>query len=181
MHELLRYFSSQSLFSTEIIPYAVYQVVTYRKYWRSRQGYSLSVNTTEYAIVLTRVATCDSLHVTNLLRCCSQLPCMPTLHSKPCATLLCQYYSDSHYMVTWYVHNINFNELLWNYEFIIYKNLLSSDLFKTKIWNRKVFVCTQLALHINKAIHNSSKDKLYTVKPPLSGPPISRHPCLLDR
>ena len=32
--------------------------------------------------------------------------------------------SDSCYMITWYVDNINFNELLWNYKFIYYKNLL---------------------------------------------------------
>ena len=36
-----------------------------------------------------------------------------------------QIISDSHYIVTWYVHNINFNELLWNYKFIFYENLLS--------------------------------------------------------
>ena len=51
---------------------------------------------------------------------------MPILHSRPYFML--RVISNSHYMVTWYAHNINNNELLWNYEFIFYENL-KSDLF----------------------------------------------------
>ena len=43
----------------------------------------------------------------------------------------CSCSSDSRYSYTWYVHNIKFNKLLWNYEFIFTKIYFhwKSDLF----------------------------------------------------
>ena len=100
----------KSLFSTAIIPYAAYQVVTSQKYWLAtaiQQGLQSvssmlqSFNQYQYVIVLIRVATCDTLHVTS---CYSQLPCMPILHSGP--SFMLRAISESLYMVTCYVHNI---------------------------------------------------------------------------
>ena len=45
--------------------------------------------------------------------------------------------SNSHFIVTWYstyVDNINFNELLWNYKFIYYENLLSLKIRPFILW-----------------------------------------------
>ena len=44
--------------------------------------------------------------------------------------------SNSCYIVTGYVHNINFNELLWNYEFNFYENLLS---LKIKLFTKFLY------------------------------------------
>ena len=48
---------------------------------------------------------------------------MPILDSKPCFTL--SIINDSRYIVTCYVRNINFSELLWNYELIFCENIFS--------------------------------------------------------
>ena len=64
------------------------------------------------------------------------------LHSRPCFMLSA--ISDSRYYSHVVRTYINFNELLWNYEFIFYENLLSLKIrLFTKIWSYTVY-CTHI-------------------------------------
>ena len=73
--------------------------------------------------------------------------------------------SDSrYYIVTWYAHNINFNELLWNYEFIFYENLLSLKIrpfYKNFILQK--FGAIRY-LHMYRYIKNIQIIKIYVAK-----------------
>ena len=62
--------------------------------------------------VICTVATCDSLHITNLW-CCSYIQSL-ALWFALLATAV---------MVMWYIHNINFNKLLWNIN-LFFTNLI---------------------------------------------------------
>ena len=46
---------------------------------------------------------------------------LAAVHANSSFKVLLQVISDSRYMVTWHIYNINFNKLLWNYEFSVTK------------------------------------------------------------
>ena len=117
MHELLGYLKPQSLFYTAIIP-------GIRLWFCESTGcIAMSFNQYQYAIILTHVIACMLQTFCNVAP--SSHACQFFIQGLALRYAFIYIISNSCYMVTWYVDNINFNKLLWNYEFMYCKNLLS--------------------------------------------------------
>ena len=105
--------------------------MTLRKHWL----YSVSINTSSYTIVLTRMV---AYMIQTFFRVAPS--CRACQYLIQCLTLCFAFIYiniDSRYMVTWYVDNVNFNELPWIYYYFHWKsNLLTKILYYEPCGNR---------------------------------------------
>ena len=130
MHELLKYFKQQSLFSIAFIPFAAYYTCGHKLWFCECTGCSKCCSLS----VCNHLDTCDSLHVTNLpLRYIASI-----LLSRPCCTLHIYLYNISDVMVTRYVDIwIPMNLLLQKFTFIEnedYDNGKNLNINHKQIW-----------------------------------------------